>query len=143
MSFAQEQKVPYFGTVLGRLGYSVGSTLFYATAGYAYGQTKTDITNTATAIGGPTIAQLISVKSSKGGYAVGGGMESPLSFLGLFGPAWTVKSEYLFVDLGRTSVAFADATAIGGTDTFTTRTQEHIFRTGINYHFNTPVVAKY
>jgi outer membrane immunogenic protein len=53
-----------------------------------------------------------------------------------------VKTEYLFVDLGRTSFSYADIPN-GSTDTVTTRTQEHIFRTGVNYHFNSPVVAKY
>jgi outer membrane immunogenic protein len=36
-----DAKLPWFGTVRGRLGYSVGSTLFYATGGYAYGGVKT------------------------------------------------------------------------------------------------------
>ena len=27
--------------------------------------------------------------------------------------------------------------------TFTTHAQEHMLRTGLNYHFNSPVVAKY
>jgi outer membrane immunogenic protein len=133
---AFEQKLPSYGTVRGRLGYVVGSTLFYATAGYAYGQTKTVETQTA------GVPQTVSFKSNKGGYAVGGGIESPLTLFGLFGPAWTVKSEYLFVDLGRTTTAFTNPLA-GGTDVFSTRTQEHVMRTGINYHFNAPVVAKY
>ena len=38
-----DSKLPWFGTVRGRLGYSVGSTLFYATGGYAYGGVKTNI----------------------------------------------------------------------------------------------------
>ena len=43
-SFAiYEAKLPWFGTVRGRLGYSVGSTLFYATGGFAYGSVKTNI----------------------------------------------------------------------------------------------------
>jgi outer membrane immunogenic protein len=131
-----DQKVPYFGTVRGRLGYSIGSTLFYATAGFAYGQTNTTLT-----IPGMLVN---SFKTGKGGYAVGAGIESPLRFLGsMFGPNWTVKTEYLFVDLGRTSFSFAETFVPPGTDTFTTRTQEHIFRTGLNYYFNSPVVAKY
>jgi len=31
----------------------------------------------------------------------------------------------------------------GNTQTLTSRLQEHIFRTGLNYNFNAPVVAKY
>ncbi len=135
---AYNQTIPYFGTVRGRLGYSVGSTLFYGTGGFAYGRTKTDI-----AENGFLGSQDFSFKDSKSGYAVGGGIESPLQFAGLFGPSWTVKAEYLFVDLGSTSNSFVSVPLSGGTDTFTTRTQVHNFRTGINYHFNAPVVAKY
>ncbi len=139
LTIAQTQKVPYFGTVRGRLGYSVGPTLFYATAGYAYGETKTTITIPGA---GAFPTSIASLNSSKGGYAVGGGMESPLSLFGLFGPNWTVKVEYLYVDLGKDSVTFFDAPISIANDTFTTHTQENIFRAGINYHFN-PVVAKY
>ena len=41
---AYDATLPWFGTVRGRVGYSVGSTLFYATGGYAYGNVKTKIT---------------------------------------------------------------------------------------------------
>src|ERR1700712_3133024 len=41
---AYDARLPWFGTVRGRVGYSVGSTLFYATGGYAYGGVKSKIT---------------------------------------------------------------------------------------------------
>jgi outer membrane immunogenic protein len=67
--------------------------------------------------------------------------------MGLFGPNWTSKSEYLYVDLGSTSGSLTfpivGAAVVTGVATSTTRVQEHIFRTGLNYHFNSPVVAKY
>jgi outer membrane immunogenic protein len=40
---AYNATLPWFGTVRGRAGYSVGSTLFYATGGFAYGSVKTKI----------------------------------------------------------------------------------------------------
>ena len=132
---AYDQKVTYFGTVRGRIGYSVGATLFYATAGYAYGETTTAITS----LGQPILSQMSSFKHSKGGYAAGGGIESPLQLFDLFGPNWTAKTEYLYVDLGRSTDTLAP---FGSTDTFTTRTQAHIFRSGVNYHFDAPVVAR-
>ena len=127
---AFDAKLPYFGTARGRIGYSVGSTLFYATGGYAYGQVKTSAVSTATAD---------SVTSTRSGYAVGGGIETPFTFLGLFGPNWTTKAEYLYVDLGSATTNLNAPVAAS----FTTRVTEHVFRTGINYHFNSPVVAKY
>lgn len=130
-----DQKLQWFGTVRGRLGYSLGSTLFYATGGLAYGNVKTRVQEAF--LGGAIDATF---SHTKAGYAVGGGIESPFDFLGLFGPNWTSKTEYLYVDLGRTTDTY---TVSGTTHVFSTRVEEHVFRTGLNYHFNTPVVAKY
>jgi outer membrane immunogenic protein len=132
---AYDARLPWFGTARGRLGYSVGSTLFYATGGYAYGSVKTDITTNV--LGNLTDN---SFRSNRSGYTVGGGIETPFTFLGLFGPNWTTKAEYLYVDLGRATDTFTNN---GVTFTNSTKVTEHIFRTGINYHFNSPVVAKY
>jgi outer membrane immunogenic protein len=133
VSVAYDAKLPWFGTVRGRLGYSVGSTLFYATGGYAYGGVKTKVT--ATAFG---LSTTDSLSATKSGWTAGAGIETPFTLLGLFGPNWTSKTEYLYVDLGSTS-----GTLFGGTLVSSTSVKEHIFRTGLNYHFNSPVVAKY
>ncbi len=125
-----KQTLPWYGTARGRIGYSLGSTLFYGTGGFAYGQTRTEI-NTF----GAPLTQSVTLTHTRGGWTAGAGIESPLHFFGLFGPNWTAKTEYLYVDLGRTTdnfVTFATPQA------FSTRTQEHIFRGGINYHFNAP-----
>jgi outer membrane immunogenic protein len=127
---AYDHKLPWFGTVRGRLGYSVGSSLFYVTGGYAYGGVKTTINNAAG-------TQVASFSNTQGGWTAGAGIETPFKLLGLFGPNWTSKTEYLYVDLGRKT------DAVGLTNVNSTTVTEHIFRTGLNYHFNTPVVAKY
>ena len=133
---AYDAKLPWFGTVRGRLGYSVGSTLFYATGGFAYGNIKTNInfSNVGT-------TTLVNISGTKGGWTAGAGIETPFTLLGLLGPNWTAKSEYLYVDLGSvTSSPFV----IGVTTLVaSTSVKEHVMRTGINYHFNSPVVAKY
>jgi outer membrane immunogenic protein len=135
-SFAAfDAKLPWFGTVRGRLGYSVGSTLFYATGGYAYGSIKTSMYLQSQ--GGTGTTQF---SSTKGGWTAGAGIETPFTVLGLFGPNWTMKTEYLYVDLGSVSYPFNSGPILG---TFTTGVTEHILRTGLNYHFNSPVVAKY
>jgi len=120
-------KLPWFGTVRGRLGYSVGPSLFYATGGFAYGGVKTAFNN-------------IGISETRTGWTAGAGIETPFTLLGLFGPNWTSKTEYLYVDLGRSTNAFdlGNAPVV-----YSTRVQEHIFRTGLNYHFNAPVIAKY
>ena len=39
VTFAQfDQRLPWLGTLRGRIGYAAGSNLFYATAGQAYGE---------------------------------------------------------------------------------------------------------
>ena len=129
-----DAKLPWFGTVRGRLGYALGSTLFYGTAGYAYGGVKTSIDLRVTPPFGGTFS------STNSGWTAGGGIETPFSLLGLFGPNWTSKSEYLYVDLGST----ADTLIVSNRPVaVTTSVKEHIFRTGLNYHFNSPVIAKY
>ncbi len=125
-----DSKLPWFGTVRGRLGYSIGSTLLYATGGYAYGGVKTNTVSSAD----PDQ----SFSKTKGGWTAGAGIETPFTLLGLFGPNWTSKTEYLYVDLGSTTNTF-----VGTGSVLTSQIHEHIFRTGLNYHFNSPVVARY
>jgi len=127
-----KQTLPWFGTARGRIGYSLGSTLFYGTAGYAYGETKSEL---SAILPSPSFT----VTSRRGGWTAGGGIESPLQVFGLLGPNWTAKTEYLYVDLGRTSDVLVPASG----SAFSTRMQEHIFRGGINYHFNGPTIARY
>ena len=132
---AYDATLPWFGTVRGRLGYSVGSTLFYATGGLAYGSVKTKIATNSFV--GPVTQ---SFSHTNAGWTAGAGIETPFTLLGLLGPNWTTKTEYLYVDLGSTSDSFV----FGAVPTTTTRSvTEHVFRTGLNYHFNSPVVAKY
>jgi outer membrane immunogenic protein len=139
---AYDAKLPWFGTVRARAGYSVGSTLFYATGGYAYGSVKTRIA--ANFLGGVNTAE---ITNTKGGWTVGGGIETPFTFLvSVLGNNWTSKTEYLYVDLGTSTGSFIIPGVGGGpaiTAVNSTQVHEHIFRTGLNYHFNSPVVAKY
>jgi outer membrane immunogenic protein len=123
-------KLQWLGTVRGRLGYAVGPSLFYATGGFAYGNVKTAINE-------------VSFSDTRTGWTVGGGIETPFDLFGLFGPNWTSTTEYLYVDLGKSTNDFMLANAPGQPGILTTGVQEHIFRTGLNYHFNTPVSARY
>ncbi|RJF68553.1 outer membrane protein [Rhodopseudomonas palustris] len=127
-NIAYNQKLPWFGTARARLGYAIDTSLFYVTGGYAYGNVKTNIVTPFTND---------TVTNSRSGYAVGAGVETPFSLFGLLGPNWTSKTEYLYVDLGSKTDSFA---VIGQS---TSKVTEHMLRTGINYHFNQPIVAKY
>src|SRR3982074_1008811 len=99
---AYDAKLPWYGTVRGRVGYSIGSTLFYATGGYAYGSVKTKIA--ASFLGAPGNAE---ISNTTGGWTVGGGIDTPFPLLvGLLGNNWTSKTEYLYVDLGTSTGGF-------------------------------------
>jgi len=53
---------------------------------------------------------------------------------------WSVKTEYLYIDLGSASNSY---NLNGVAHTLTTEETNHIFRTGVNYHFDAPVTAKF
>jgi len=61
-------------------------------------------------------------------------------------PNWSVKVEYLYFDLGHmTDSALTTLPQLAGMGTVTAASnfRGSIVRAGINYHFNTPVVARY
>jgi outer membrane immunogenic protein len=126
-----DQKLSWFGTVRGRLGYAIGPALFYATAGGAFGEVKENLTQ-------PAIGN-VSFSHSQSGFAVGGGIENKLDFFGLLGPKWTTRTEYLYVDLGSVTDTFTNpAVARGGAQTLTSNLHEHVWRTVVSYKFGTP-----
>jgi outer membrane immunogenic protein len=125
-----DQKLSWFGTVRGRLGYAVGPALFYATGGAAFGEVKESINQ--------TVAGNASFSHSQSGFAVGGGIENKLEFLGLLGPNWTTRTEYLFVDLGSIRDTFANIAVGGAPQTLTANLHEHVWRTVVSYKFGAP-----
>jgi outer membrane immunogenic protein len=93
------QKLDWFGTVRGRLGFTVTPTLLlYGTGGLAYGEIETDglISDPAS----------FSLNTLKTGWAAGGGIEDRIV------GNWTVKLEYLYMDLGDVSSNGLTATGI-------------------------------
>ena len=98
-----DYKLQWFGTARARAGWLVDPrVLLYVTGGAAYGQVKADYA--AGILGLPLLAS--SVSTTRLGWTVGGGIEGMLS------PNWTVKAEYLYVDLGTTASG-----ALGGATT--------------------------
>lgn len=129
--------IDWFGTFRGRAGVTAGPALFYATGGLAYGGVKTNITNvfappvTGNFAGGDS--------STRVGWAAGAGVEWG------FAPNWTVRGEYLHVDLGRSSVTMFDP--VNFPTSSATYRFNHVadtVRVGVNYRFGpTAVVARY
>jgi outer membrane immunogenic protein len=119
----------YFGTVRGRLGVAVDRTLFFATAGLAYGEVESSVN-----MFGP--AGQLQFSGSKSdvltGYVVGGGIEHA------FTSNLILKAEYLYYDLGDQTVAANVIPGSGGGGTgYISRFENdgHIVRAGLNYKF--------
>ncbi len=126
-----DQKLSWFGTARGRLGYALGPALFYGTAGGAFAQVKDNIVQPA--------AGSASFSHGQSGFAVGGGIENKLNFFGLLGPNWTTRTEYLYLGLGSVSDTFANPAVAGGAaQTLTSNLHEHVWRTVVSYKFGPP-----
>jgi len=143
------KSVDWYGTVRGRVGVApfIPNLLIYGTGGFAYGGVTHGVGFADIFNGGATGFSSIATAqydSTSTGWTAGGGIEwSPTGF-----PAWSVKVEYLYVDLGNTSVS---GVSVGGNPvygaTYSSPTRFHTVRAGLNWHFNpfapAPIVAKY
>ena len=87
--------VDWVTTVRGRAGLSVDATLIYLTGGIAFGHVKNRVTTSV----GPEVFLDFTQNRTKVGWTVGAGVEH------MFGPHWTARAEFRYVDLGRTTVA--------------------------------------
>ncbi len=137
--YASSWDMNWFATVRGRLGVTVSPSAFiYVTGGFAAADIDYATRTLIGAPGGP--ADWVGAASeTETGWTLGGGLEWG------FAPSWSLKAEYLYFDLGDTTVTalpvvpnppFAVAT--------TFENNGHIFRGGINYRFGgAPVAARY
>ena len=94
--------------------------------------------------GNPPVNTFDQVSTTKAGWTVGGGAEWKLA------PNWSVKAEYLYVDLGTdSSTVFYTYDISRPPGPFTSsiaasvRDRENIVRAGINYMFGGPVYNAY
>jgi outer membrane immunogenic protein len=145
--FVANYSLNWFGTARGRLGFLAAERLLlYATGGLAYGGFSG---------GSPNVAY--SLSKLKAGWTVGAGVEAAL------GSNWSVKFEYLYMDLGNTGDISANQVTsyLSQNNTpqrgqtritqqtysylFNTKFADNIVRVGLNYKFGGPaaVVAKY
>jgi outer membrane immunogenic protein len=128
-------KTQWFGTTRVRLGTTTLSPnlLVYVTGGFAYG--NENLTGLITAASGGPETFPFSSNQTVFGYAVGGGGEWA------FDRHWSVKAEYLFVQLGNASQQRLTTTVSGAglpTDAMTLSVGHDnisVARGGINYRF--------
>jgi outer membrane immunogenic protein len=98
---------PWFGSLRARAGFAMNNTLFYATAGLAYGGMQ---------------VELAGLKESRThlGWAAGAGMEVGLS------RNWSARAEYLVMDLADRGYVMT-----GTNNGF----ESNLLRFGVNYRF--------
>jgi outer membrane immunogenic protein len=141
--FTANYKLDWFGTVRGRIGFlPTDRVLLYATGGLAYGEISASA---------PLIP--LSWGSTRTGWTVGAGAEVAID------PHWSVKLEYLYMDLGNFGSDSTTATNVGTqlgvpirfntvttttfASAFSSRFTDNILRVGLNYRFGGPAVANY
>lgn len=113
IGFTVDQKIPWFGTARGRLGYAWGPWMIYGTGGAAWVNYKLTIS---------ALGAEVTDNTTKTAWTAGGGVEW------MFIPNWSAKVEYLYIDTGNTTASLFGVN-------FDTRAKENLVRAGINYHF--------
>ncbi len=123
------QDIRWFGTVRPRLGFLVTPRwLVYGTGGAAYGTVRYSANSDFRPFG--TIQYPISITMQKVGWTAGGGVEHALT------KRWSVKAEYLYVDLGREEQRAGPVPANPpyGLE-YTFHANAHVVRAGLNLAF--------
>jgi outer membrane immunogenic protein len=121
-------QLDWFGTVRGRVGFAfTPEFLFYGTGGFAYGSVRTDA-NDFFNDDGTIIPHPASVSDTRTGWSAGGGIEW------MFTRGWSMKAEYLHIDLGNVSATVLEGAGPLGVR-YTWHIRDDIGRVGINYHF--------
>src|SRR5580704_14346196 len=103
----------WLATVRGRLGYAADRFMPYVTGGAAFGYIKASTPGFAGA------------NSDRAGWTLGAGLEFAVA------QNWSVKAEYLYVDLGKFNCGISCGAAVTDNVSFTT----NLVRAGVNYHF--------
>jgi outer membrane immunogenic protein len=131
---AYNHEIDWLSTYRARLGVTVAPTvLLYGTGGLAVGQTKLGNTFICPTCAPPASTEASTtnqVSNTSAGWTAGAGVEW------MFAPQWSVKAEYLYVDLGSHS---STITYTYGANTSTLTSSVHdtdnVVRGGINYRF--------
>jgi outer membrane immunogenic protein len=121
ISFHCETEIQALGTLRGRLGYAWGNWLPFVAGGLAYARLHGAEGPAPGGLGGSGAKWVA-------GWTIGAGVEAMIA------PRWSLKAEYLYVDLGKHEV-FTDTLGGGAQATENLEPTAHIVRVGVNYHF--------
>lgn len=147
-NISAQDKLDWFGTVRGRFGYTGDTPAWvYVTGGLAYGSVERNgqVAGTSTSAGGGTtyntFAGSFDNTSTRVGWTIGLGVEDRLT------TNWSLKLEYLYIDLGSSTDTFSTyyktvncggCGTVGGqagVRTDSTSFHESVARVGLNYKF--------
>ena len=145
-----DQQLDWLGTLRGRIGWTpIDHLLIYGTGGLAFGHSTASF-SVVNALAFPPLSAFASSSRSVG-WTAGGGVEYALPDNW---SNWSVKVEYLYYDLGRSTgtVSYTNPDPVTLAPEFSTlsghtRHNGNIVRAGLNYKFNwwapSPIVAKF
>jgi outer membrane immunogenic protein len=129
-ALTSHESINWFGTLRPRLGFTVTpSVLVYGTGGLAYGNVSSSANTDLRPL--LPIVYPASSSSTQVGWTAGGGVEWAIS------KCWTVKAEYLYMDLGSQSAVgnpnmpLSPAIQVG----YKWNTTANILSFGVNYKF--------
>jgi outer membrane immunogenic protein len=127
-------------TLRPRVGITAHNWLFYVTGGLAVANLKGGFGFIDTSA--PPVAESAFISKTKAGWTVGAGTEYALAM------GWSVKAEYLYVDLGRETTTSTNLASLGATFptnvfTHSVDLRSNIVRVGLNYKLGGPMVARY
>lgn len=120
----------FWGTVRPRVGWAMDRMLIYATGGLAYADSSNSGSIVLTNGVGQTIGAFTATNDSDNfGWTLGAGVEYAVT------NNWTIKAEYLYVDLNRKTRTYVDPVNPGYYFTGTTGDRFHVVRAGVNFKF--------
>jgi outer membrane immunogenic protein len=126
---AGSERLDWFGTVRGRVGIApINNLLLFGTGGFAYGRVEDAATLLFIPPADGNYAGMTS--QTKVGWTAGAGAEYA------FWRNWSVKLEYLYVDLGATDVLMSDPTRPGQSIDYRFQHRDNIVRVGVNYKWD-------
>ena len=117
----------FYMTLRGRLGVVGDQWMLYFTGGWIGANTEISVIGTCTSFPCGTDSVVASSSGFRNGWTIGGGIEAALS------NTWTWKVEYLYYDLGESTISGRSNNNVPFT--WRTETDGQLVRAGINYRF--------
>jgi outer membrane immunogenic protein len=123
-SYNVSTNIDWFGTLRGRIGYAWDNLLVYGTGGAAYGDVEV-----STNYSEPGFSEGSSFSDTRWGWTIGAGLEYGIT------PNITLKTEYLYVDLGSIHEDGVFNALDNVTGNFDNDVAFHTLKVGLNYKF--------